>query len=89
MGDAHFELENYETSYEVFKVAWFECAGMTNPFVSLRFGQCALEMNEPENAAEGLISAYMGAGLKLFELEDPRYLDFLKSAVEPPAGGEW
>jgi hypothetical protein len=38
-------------------------------------------------AADELTRAYMGEGAKIFEGEDPKYFEFLKTKIkEPPEG---
>lgn len=50
-----------------------------NPFLHLRYGQVLYDLGEPDAAADELMRAYMGAGEEIFETEDARYLDFLRT----------
>lgn len=49
-----------------------------NPFLHLRYGQVLYDLEEHDRAADELMRAYMGAGVEIFEGEDPYYLEFLK-----------
>jgi len=60
-----------------------------NPFLHLRLGQCCFEKRALDRAADELTRAYMGAGRKIFESDDPKYFEFLKTRIKPPASGEW
>jgi hypothetical protein len=56
--------------------------GLGNPFLHLRFGQILFESGDHDLAADELIRAYMGAGDEIFENEDPKYLNFLKTRAK-------
>lgn len=59
----------------------------SNPFVRLRLGQCMLELGEKKEALNWLSGAYLMEGLRLFENEDPKYINAVKSELDPPPGG--
>lgn len=69
---------------EVLKVGPPENA--ENPFVQLRYGQTLLELGHDASAANWLARAFLSCGKPLFEREDPKYLQFVCSKLEPPAG---
>lgn len=50
-----------------------------NPFLHLRLGQAQLNLGNEDRAADELMRAYMGGGPEVFEIEDGRYLAFLKT----------
>ncbi len=58
-----------------------------NPFIHLRLGQCQYELGNEEQAADELARAYMVAGDEIFDTDDPKYLEFIKSKIQPPPGG--
>jgi tetratricopeptide (TPR) repeat protein len=54
------------------------CPGAVgNPFLHLRLGQALLEQGEEDRGEEELMRAYDAHGAKIFEHQDPKYLDFL------------
>ena len=50
-----------------------------NPFLHMRYGQVLLDAGELDAAAEELMRAYMAGGEEVFDSENARYLDFLKT----------
>ncbi len=66
------------------------CTGaIGNPYLHFRLGQSQLELGNTERAADELARAYMGAGKEIFKYDDPKYFEFLKTKLKPPANGEW
>ncbi len=64
-----------------------KCDGATaNPFLRLRLGQCLLELGELNEAANWLAGAFLLEGNKIFDDDDPKYLDFIKSKLAAPPG---
>lgn len=53
-----------------------------NADVHLHKGKCHFELNEMDHAADSLTRAYMLGELKVFNKEDPKYLNFLKTKIE-------
>ncbi|MGV3605982.1 MAG: tetratricopeptide repeat protein [Planctomycetaceae bacterium] len=87
IADAHFFQDDFAAMRDPLMLAMQEDAARANPFLRLRLGQCLFELDEPAEAANWLAGAYLQEGFKLFEDEDPKYLDFIKSQLEPPEGG--
>ena len=59
--------------------------GLGNPFIHLSLGKVFFEEGEMDRAADELMRAYMGGDLEIFEGQDPRYLNFLRTrATIPP-----
>lgn len=81
LGDSYFLIESYEESLNcLFKT--LNCpGGLDNPFIMLRIGQCFFEMNNIVKAKEYLLRAYMCEGVDIFEDEDEKYLNLLKSVL--------
>lgn len=48
----------------------------------LRLGQSAFELGKKERATENLLRAYMLEGKEIFEEDDKKYFEFLKSKVD-------
>ena len=79
IADACF-LGGYRTSaLEAVEYAMTSPGGVGNPFLHLRYGQLLLDVGEKDRAADELMRAYMGGGTEVFEAEDSRYLDFLRT----------
>ena len=79
IADACFMQGKYEKAYEYLFDAKSNLSGegYSNPFVMLRLGQCAYELNRPDEAKEYLLRAYMSEGEEIFSEEDPKYLKFI------------
>ena len=87
IGDCLFQRGQYEKARDAFSDAVACPGGLGTPFIHLRLGQTQLEMGAEDRAADELARAFMGAGTEVFEHEDPKYLAFLKTKLEPPPGG--
>jgi tetratricopeptide (TPR) repeat protein len=89
LGDMYFQTKDYNQAKQVFSDS-MHCAGaIGNPFLHLRLGQVALELGDSARAADELCRAYMSAGKEIFDREEPKYFDFLKTKILPPANGVW
>ena len=89
LGNLYFRTQDYKQAAQVFSDAMHCVDAIGNPFLHLRLGQVQLELGNGGRAADELCRAYMGAGKQLFEKEDPKYFEFLKSRIHPPANGAW
>jgi tetratricopeptide (TPR) repeat protein len=89
IGDAHFLSGNYSLAIKALTDAMCCPNALGNPFIHLRLGQSYLEVGDQFQAADELIRAYMGDGKDIFENQDPKYFNFLKSRIKPPASGQW
>ncbi|MDJ0969985.1 MAG: hypothetical protein QNJ06_08785 [Kiloniellales bacterium] len=58
--------------------------GLGNLFVRLRLGQAQFVLGQLDRSADELARAYMGGGSEIFEEEDPKYWDFIRSKLQPP-----
>ena len=81
IGDAYFQLCDFEKALEHMHIAIRIYAGEPNPFVLLRYGQCFYELKDEKQAVNYLLQAYMIEGETIFD-EDEKYLLFLKSKVD-------
>lgn len=89
MGDVHFFRGEFAAGRDTFMTA-MKCSHgepVCNPFLRLRLGQCMFELGERKEAANWLAGAYLSEGTALFARDDPKYLEFIKSQLEPPPGG--
>lgn len=80
IADMQFLLDDFESARESFQAAvnTFEEAG-DELLVQLRLGQALLELGAEAEAAEWLAAAFKAGGAKAFEVEDPKYLAFVKA----------
>lgn len=86
IGDVLFQQGRFAVAREPLMeamVQFDEARG--NPFLRLRLGQCLYELGELDAAESWLAGAYLLADPELFEDEDPKYLAFARSRLEPPA----
>ena len=81
IGDAYWLAKDYKESLKSFRRAMLCTNAIENPFIHLRIGQIQFELENLTVAQEELTLAYMGAGEKIFEDEDPKYLEYLKSIL--------
>jgi len=82
-GDVLFQQGRYAEARLALEEAMCCPGGLGNPFLHLRLGQTYYELGKAEKAADELSRAYMGAGEKIFEGEDGKYLHLLKQALKP------
>jgi hypothetical protein len=87
IGDANFLSGDFVAGRDNLSTAMHCPAAIGNPFLHLRLGQCQLELGNVDRAADELARAYIQEGKRLFEGEDPKYLDFIKNKLDPPPGG--
>ncbi|WP_353189841.1 hypothetical protein [Pandoraea pnomenusa] len=89
LGDVYFFAKSFEQCCDVMSDAMHCVGGIGNPFLHLRLGQSHFELGNVDRAADELARAYMGAGKEIFDREDSKYFDFLKTKLLPPVSGEW
>lgn len=84
IGDIYFSDMNYEQAFKCFEAAKNNISGegANNPFILLRLGESAYELDKKELAVENLLSAYMLEGKEIFNEDDKKYFEFLKSNVD-------
>ena len=89
IGDANFLGGHFEQARSALADAMHCPGAIGNPFIHLRLGQVQLELGDQKRAADELARAYMGGGAEIFSTEDPKYFEFLKTVLQPPANGKW
>jgi tetratricopeptide (TPR) repeat protein len=89
IADVCFRGGQYASAKESLDYAMVCPGALGNPFLHLRRGQCCFEEGLLDQAADELTRAYMGAGVDIFANEDPKYFEFLKTRIDPPASGKW
>ena len=81
IGDSNFLNENFKSGVENFTSAMNCPNGIGNPFLHLRLGQCQYEMGNLKKAAEELTRAYAIEGKDIFDGENSKYFEFLKTKI--------
>lgn len=83
IGDIYFNDKNYEQAFKCFDDAKnnISVEGNNNPFILLRLGESAYELDKKDIAIDNLLKAYMLEGKEIFEEDEKKYFEFLKSNV--------
>lgn len=87
LGDVYFLSGDYAAAHQKLSTAMHAPGAIGNPFLHLRLGQVQFELGNEQRAADELARAYLPEGKKIFDGEDPKYLDFIKGKLRPPEGG--
>lgn len=77
MADCYFFLGDDQEARRALEYAMTCPDGIDNAFLHLRLGQVLFELEELDEAADELMTAYKGEGKEIFEPEDAKYLEFL------------
>lgn len=79
IADNHFEQKEYAEAYALF-VETFEVDSTAeqNPFLLMRRGQCALELEQRDEAVKFLVAAFETGEKEVFEDEHSKYLKLVK-----------
>lgn len=87
IADCKFVLRDWEGCCRAVQSA-FRCgADVGNPFLRMRLGQSLYEMGNEKEVANWLVPVYLTEGRAPFRGEDPKYLEFFRSKLNPPVGG--
>ena len=81
IGDVHFFDEEYDKALSHFEHAMGCVDSEDNPYLFLRAGQCHFELGQMQDAEDALHEAYLIEGEEIFEEEEPKYWEFLKSKI--------
>ncbi|GGA28702.1 hypothetical protein GCM10011384_17680 [Psychrobacillus lasiicapitis] len=55
--------------------------GIENPFIMLRLGETLYELGDVNKAKDYLLRAYILEGYSIFENEEEKYFDVIKSEI--------
>jgi tetratricopeptide (TPR) repeat protein len=81
IGDVNFLSGDYQAGMQNLS-AGMHCPGaIGNPFLHLRLGQCQYEIGNMERAADEFTRAYALEGAAIFQDDDPKYFEFLKTKI--------
>lgn len=86
IGDTHFLDRDYRAGRHNLLRALKCPDAYGDPFLYLRLGQCNLELEAFDRAADALMRAYLGGGPDIFKGEDPKYHRFLQSRDKTVVG---
>ena len=89
LGDVYWQAGEVRTALRAWTDAVSCPKALGTAELHLRLGKARFELKELDRAADELARAFMGGGRELLEREDPRYFDFLKTRLSPPAGERW
>lgn len=81
IGDMCYMLNDYKECCDNMFDALNCPDGNGNPFVQLRLGQALYELGNMEKAKEHLLQAYMLDGEDIFEDQDKKYFDLIRSII--------
>lgn len=87
IGELSFVIGDFETGRKTLSFAMKCPDAIGDTYIHLRLGQCQFELGNLEEAADELARAYIPEGIEAFEDEDRKYLEFVKSKLDPPSGG--
>jgi tetratricopeptide (TPR) repeat protein len=87
IGDTHFLGGDFDKAHTALMTAIACPDGFGNPFIHLRLGQTEFELGNHDQSANELTRAFGLEGSAIFANEDPKYFEFLKTRIKPPAGG--
>jgi hypothetical protein len=87
MGDTNFLEGDFVAGRDNLSLAMRCPDAMGNPFLHLRLGQCQFELGNLDRARDELARAFLLEGRRIFEQDDPKYLAFVKSQLDPPPSG--
>lgn len=82
IGDADFQKKDFKAGRDNLATALRCPDAAGNPFLHLRLGQCQFELGDLDRAADELIRVILAVGPDLFENEDPKYFEFLRTRLE-------
>jgi len=82
LADACFLKGHFKSARDALEYAMTCPGGIGNSFLHLRLGQVLFEADELDSAADELMRAYMGAGCDVFQKEDVKYFDFLRTRAK-------
>ncbi len=82
IGDTHFLENDFEAGLENLSNAMHCPGAIGNPFIHLRLGQCQFELGNFNQAADELTRAFALEGEEIFQDDDPKYFEFLKTKID-------
>lgn len=92
LGDVYFQSGDYETARQAYIDAVRCKDALGTAGIHLRLGKAQYELDEFDHAADEFCRAYLASaheakGMDIFQGQDPKYFEFLKTRMEPPQEG--
>jgi hypothetical protein len=87
IADCKFYLHDWDGCVDAIQLAFHCGADVGNTFLRLRLGQSLYELGIEREAANWLVPEYLCEGRKPLKGDDPKYLEFFRSKLDPPVGG--
>lgn len=81
IGDTYFLRGDYNEARIALTHAMSCNGGVEQSFIHLRLGQAQFELGNIDRAQNELTLAYMGEGKEIFDDEDPKYFEHLKTIL--------
>ena len=81
IGDALFSTDSLSEALKAYQTAVMSPDGLGNPYIHLMLGECQFELGDRDEAADEFARAYMADGDRIFENEDSKYFEFLKTRL--------
>jgi len=77
LGDAQFKQGAYPEAIDNLEISQKCPGGSSDPFITLRLGQCYYEIGDRKKAEELMLQTFDVGGPDYFEHEDPKYFDLI------------
>ena len=81
IGESYLLSGDYENANDVLQQAMHCPDAIGNPFIHLILGQAQFELGNFARAKDNLARAYMGGGKEIFQGDDPKYYEYLKTLM--------
>ncbi len=81
IGETFYFMGDFVNAMKMMELAVVCPDGLGNPAIHLRLGQISFELGDRRRAADELTRAYMGGGEEIFDDEDSRYWEFLRTVI--------
>ncbi|MGV0104625.1 tetratricopeptide repeat protein [Nostoc sp. DSM 114167] len=79
IGESYLLMGDYENASHALQEAMYCPNAIGNPYIHLKLGQAQFELENFERAQDELARAYMIEGKEIFNDEDPKYYEYLKT----------
>jgi tetratricopeptide (TPR) repeat protein len=82
IGESYLLIDDYEEARHALQEAMYCPGAIGNPYVHLKLGQAQFELGNFQRAQDELARAYIIEGKEIFEDEDPKYYEYLKTFLQ-------
>ncbi|MEH1936606.1 MAG: tetratricopeptide repeat protein [Nostoc sp.] len=81
IGESYLLMSDYENASHALQEAMYCPNAIGNPYVHLKLGQAQFELGDFEGAKDELARAYIIEGKEIFENEDSKYYEYVKTFI--------